>query len=307
MKRLSLLAATSLSLVGTSLAVPGAAIAAGVTAPVHINFASDTAGAKPNGFQSADSPAVSFHDTSGADLAVQDFGVQSNGQALAVLGDDGSALEIRMDAPVTTMRLAFGNDDPGFTDPGDEARLTLFRGGNQVGQVAVVLNRDDEMNQRITKRPGALFNRAVFQYTDQNGNPINLIEIVDDIRTSPQCTVAGSQGNDILTGTAGQDVLCGAGRADALSGLGGNDLVLGGHGQDRVKGGRGLDTVVGGPGNDAVVGNDGADRLSGSDGRDRVKGGRGPDRLDGGPGRDRCDGDAGRDRARHCETRVNIP
>lgn len=306
MKRLSLFTATSLSLVGAALVVPGTAAAASVTTPIEISFSADTTGVKPNGFESADSSAVSFHEPSGSSLQVGDFGNQSNGNALAAFGTAG-ALEIRLDAPTTTMSLAFGNDDPAFSAVGDEARLTLFRGGNQVGQVAVVLNRDDVMNQRITRTSGALFDRAVFQYTQSNGTPLGLAEVVDDIRVSPLCTVAGTQNNDVLTGTAGQDVICGGGGDDAISALAGNDLVFAGAGSDRITSGKGLDTVVGGSGTDTLLGNDGADKLSGADGRDRLDGGAGPDQLDGGTGRDRCDGGRGSDRAARCETRVSIP
>lgn len=156
------------------------AMAAGGAAADTINFESDTTGGKANGFQSVDSALVSFTDTLGADLEVFDFGDQSNGQALATDGDDESQLQLDFSQTVNNLIMGFGNDDPGFTDPGDTAVLQGFLNGIQVGEVSVTLNRDDLFNQTITL--GALIiDQAFFFYADDNLDPIDLIEIVDDI------------------------------------------------------------------------------------------------------------------------------
>ena len=289
MKRTSAAACAGavLGLVGSGLLMPGVATAA-VPGPVTIDFSAETTGAKGNGYVTAASPDVFFYDTSGADLSVFDYGIQSNGRGLGVQGDDASALEIRLGKPATAISLAFGNDDPGFTDTTDQAQLTLYRGAVKVGQVSVNVNSNDVMDQRVSHH-GAVFNRATFQYVNAADVPKNLIEIVDDIVVGPLCTVVGNNSNNNLTGTPGSDVFCAEGGSDTIKGLGGDDLVYSGAGNDEVRAGAGADTVVG------------------AAGRDRLSGGSGRDHLNGGVGRDYCNGGTGTDTATRCEVRRRIP
>lgn len=148
--------------------------------PTTIDFEAGPFGSQPNGFSATGVPGVTFTDTQGADLLVEDWGIQSHGQGLAVDHDDTSALLINFATTAIDFSMEFGNDDPLFTNPGDLALLTLFLGGNQVGQTSVVMNRDDIMNQSISLS-GILFDSATFVYADANFDPINLIEIVDNI------------------------------------------------------------------------------------------------------------------------------
>jgi hypothetical protein len=150
-----------------------------VTAAVTIDFENDIAGAKPNGWVSNDSPLVSFSDSMGANLDLEDYGHQSHGKGLGVYSDDPSYLIMDFSMIATSLALEFGNDDPGWSNPGDQAILTAFLGGTQVGQTSVVMNRDDIMNQSISIS-GLTFDRATFFYnvTMQPG----LIEVVDNIQ-----------------------------------------------------------------------------------------------------------------------------
>jgi hypothetical protein len=84
-----------------------------------------------------------------------------------------------------------------------------------------------------------------------------------------ECTILGTNGNDVLRGTAGDDVICG---------LGGNDRLIGGGGNDILKGGLGNDVLIGGAGHNKLYGGAGKDRLYARNGS--------ADFLDGGPGRD---------------------
>jgi len=290
--------ATCALILGTLGALATTSAEAVTPSKVTVSFTSDTAGAKPNGYASPDSPAMLFFDTSGADLRVADFGAQSHGQAIGAFPDDPSALEIRFTNPTTALSLAFGNDDPGVANATDQAQLTLFRGAAQVGQVEVNLNANDTMDQTIAFRAGPLFNRAVFQYVNAAGTPLNLIEIVDDIAVNPLCTVSGNSGDNVLIGTAGDDVICGDAGNDRITGLGGNDLIYPGDGND---------TTIAGSGNDTVIDSFGRDFLNGGAGRDDLRGAVGKDQLVGGPGRDRCDGGPNRDRAKTCEVKISIP
>ena len=117
----------------------------GVAAAGVIDFNSDGTGAIPNGFTSDDSPIVHFSDSIGANLSLGDFGAQSAfSNSIAVFDDfDASALVIDFDTKMQSVSLDFGNDDPGFSAPGDVAELRLFDGINPVGTVQVIMNRDD--------------------------------------------------------------------------------------------------------------------------------------------------------------------
>jgi hypothetical protein len=167
--------------VGMALAT-AAAPTASAAPTVTIDFGQDDADAVPDGFHSTDSASVSFRDSRGHDLEIGDFGRQSHGNALATYGDDPSALIIDIRHPVRSISLWFGNDDPGWTRPGDRAVLTVFRGPREIGSVSVRLNRNDRMDQSIAYE-GHPFDRAVFLYdVDRRGG---LIEIVDDITIAP--------------------------------------------------------------------------------------------------------------------------
>jgi hypothetical protein len=153
-----------------------------VAEAILINFESDTPGWKPNGFTSVDSPLVHFSDSSGSDLQVGDF-YEAHGRGLGVWWDDPSFLIMDFDVPMTSISLDFGNDDPRWVKPGDQAILTLFMGALQVGQPTVVMNRDDMMNQSISFS-GTAFDQATFFY-DITTPPAGLIEVVDDIQLTP--------------------------------------------------------------------------------------------------------------------------
>jgi hypothetical protein len=274
-------------LVVASLAVPSAVSAAAAPPKITIDFAGDTAGPVPNGFTSVASPSVSFYDTMGADLSVFDAGdSQTHGQSLLVSGDDGSALQIRLAHPTTALSLAFGNDDPLVLTTSDRAVLTLFRGFKQVARKTVLVNANDAMDQRIGQKQGPLFNKATFQYVLANGTAANLIEVVDDVRINPLCTIAGTKHRDTLRGGDSKDVICGGGSGDTIFAGRGNDAVFAGRGADVVYGARGADVLLGGRGNDHLFGQRGADLLNGEQGKDHLDGGRGNDDCMGGPGHD---------------------
>lgn len=159
------------------------AASASFAAADFIPFTNDTTGSQPNGFMSVHSNNVSFSDTSGADLLLNDYGVQSIGNALGVFGDDPSMLEMNFSLQVASLTLLFGNDDPGFSQPGDIAVLRTYNGANLQGTFFVPMNRDDIMNQSLSASGN--FNRATFSYESPNFVPINLIEVVDNVEFAP--------------------------------------------------------------------------------------------------------------------------
>lgn len=84
------------------------------------------------------------------------------------------------------------------------------------------------------------------------------------------CTIVGTEGNDVLVGTTGDDVICGFG------------------GDDQIEAGAGDDIIFGGDGNDVLVGGWGWDTLDGGGGDDSLSGGADEDTADGGTGTDYC-------------------
>lgn len=158
-------------------------------AQILIDFESDAPGPQPNGFSSADAPGVTFTDSQGADLEVIDGGNQTDGQGLAVFGDDPSILLIDLGTFVDSISLDFGNDDPSVATAGDVAHLAVFDGATLVGETSVEMNLDDIMNQTISFS-GQPFNRAEFAYADATLTPIGLIEAVDNIVIGEEVEVA---------------------------------------------------------------------------------------------------------------------
>jgi Ca2+-binding RTX toxin-like protein len=160
-----------------------------------------------------------------------------------------------------------------------------------------------------------------------------------EVASVAQCTISGTDGDDVLVGTNGADVICGRGGDDVVEGRNGADVLAGGPGFDtlsfahansdvavslrfyqsvgtgvdevygfqRVDGTPFDDTLRGGPWPDTLRGLGGNDRLLGTEANDRLYGGAGDDFLWGAIGRDFCDGGSGTDTQSTCETITNIP
>lgn len=154
-----------------------ALLATGAQGANVVDFEDQAVGSRANGYTVG---GITFNDTSGADLSVSNFGSQGVGsRSLGVFNDDNSALEMLFAGTAIDLSLTFGNDDSCCSLAGDVAWLRIFDGATQVGSTTVVLNRDDVANQTIGIS-GIAFNRALFVYA-RGQNPINLIEIVDNI------------------------------------------------------------------------------------------------------------------------------
>jgi Ca2+-binding RTX toxin-like protein len=241
------------------------------TSEFTINFERDATGAKVNGFRSVDDPGVAFSDDNGANLSLQDFGVQSIVKALQVGGDDASAMVLDFDVPMTAVSLVFGNDDDGFSAVGDQAVISMSRGAITVATRRVTMNRNDLADQVIAYA-GRPFTRVTFVYATPAGVPINLIEIADEIGLTPRCSFRGTNRGETITANNNPNGICGLGGNDRIRAQGGNDHISGGPGKDKIFPSGGDDTVAGGAGNDVIRANDGA----------------GTDAIYGGPGRDVC-------------------
>jgi hypothetical protein len=178
-------------------------------APILVDFESDaTLVNLANGFSSAATPGVRFSDTSGADLIIINSATVSNGtNALAVFNDhDDSALLIELDFVANQISLDFGNDDPLFSLASDQAVLTTFLGGTQVGEVMVALNRNSAMDQNIAF-DGANFDSATLKFAV---NPlVGLTEVVDNVSITsaipePSAALVFAVGALVLGGVHGR-------------------------------------------------------------------------------------------------------
>ena len=256
-------------LVAVLLVLPGVAQAlpSSVKAP-PVDFERDATGSKPNGFTSADSSIAHFEDSLNANLDVYDATPESEGLGLGTFFDDESRLIIRFDVPIKKLSLVFGNDDPSVTEAGDVATLQVFKGA-MVDSASVVVNENDAGDQTIAVQ-GTTFRRAEFFYA-RGDVPLDLIEVVDNIRISPACTVRGTNGRDRIAGDAKANSICGFDGNDRINAHDKNDFAHGGGGADRIKGGPGDDTLLGGTGGDVIRAQDGVD------GNDTVYGGGGND------------------------------
>ena len=244
------------------------ALPSSVKAP-PVNFERDSTGNKPNGFTSADNSIAHFSDSLGADLDVYDATPESDGLGLGTFSDDESRLIITFNVPIKKISLVFGNDHPSVIEPGDVGRLEVFKGGTMVDSASVVANDNDAGDQTIGVQ-GTTFKRAEY-YFARGGAPLDLIEVVDDIRVSPACTIRGTNSRDRIGGNAKSNSICGFEGNDRISARGKNDFAHGGGGKDRVKGGPGGDTLLGGSGGDVIRAQDGVE------GNDTVYGGDGHD------------------------------
>ena len=136
-----------------------------------------------------------------------------------------------------------------------------------------------------------VFSYEICDYGDRcDTAQITVAVVVED------CTITGTDGDDILRGTSGDDVICGLGGDDSIDGRSGNDTIYGGPGDDTIYARAGDDIVHGGLGNDLILGHRGDDIIYGSLGDDIAYGGEGNDWIIGGEGDDELYGEADDDR-----------
>jgi hypothetical protein len=158
-----------------------------------ITFESDPRGRRFNGFQSVESNLVTFSTNastlSGETLFITNFfsnfsrssfGLATRSEQPSFSGDPRNTLvELILDfsVPVTSLSLDYGND--GFDDQ-QNAILTLFRNGIQVGQVVQPTNNNVFVDQTISfsfssPDPLMFFDRATFRF-DGPG-----LEVIDNV------------------------------------------------------------------------------------------------------------------------------
>ena len=146
-----------------------------------ITFETDAPGLRPSGFQSVQSNLVTFTDSLGEDILLDDFSPQSIGNGLALTSFATSGFVLDFSVNVSSLSLDFGNDDSCCMESGAVAVLDVFLNGTLVGTSQVVVNLNDVMDQTIVfSMSGVVFNRAFFRYEQSIGTP-GATEIIDNI------------------------------------------------------------------------------------------------------------------------------
>jgi Ca2+-binding RTX toxin-like protein len=186
----------------------------------------------------------------------------------------------------------------------DETSLTIIEAPT-LGTAAVV---NDGQGPEVEYVAGATGGSDSLRYRicDETGL-CDFATVTITVIAEADCTILGTNQNDVLVGTEGDDIICGLRGADIIDGKGGNDILIGGRGADTISGGggddillgrRGADTLDGGNGSDILRGGRGSDVLVGGAGADELHGGRHDDQLFGGDGADTLFGGKGSDELR---------
>jgi len=163
------------------------------------------------------------------------------------------------------------------------------------GLVAEVVTVDGQPHVSVSADLTASSTQSViYEICDLASNCVTA-ELAVTVIALSDCTITGTDGDDVLTGTSGDDVICGFAGDDVIRGEGGNDMIFGGRGADDIRGGGGNDIIYGGRGADDIRGGAGADELRGARGADTIRGGAGADTIRGGAGADILEGGGGGD------------
>jgi Ca2+-binding RTX toxin-like protein len=117
----------------------------------------------------------------------------------------------------------------------------------------------------------------------------------DEPAIDASVSLAGGDGNDVITGFGNSDTIHGGSGQDMLAGQGGDDQIYGQDGEDFLYGDDGNDAIYGGAQTDVLHGHSGQDSLNGDAGSDLIYGHTGDDTLLGGSGQDQLTGGSGMD------------
>ncbi len=218
------------------------------------------------------------------------------------------------DSPVAGVEVTFTEDGTGFfvtnvdedlgtagiqvtTDSAGEAQAFTTTIAGQVGDETIT-GEIDPLVTECGNAAGVPDPTDAAGFCDEDVTKTWTAELPPPVS---DCTITGTEGDDVLEGTEAADIICGLAGNDTITGLGGNDTLRGGQGNDTAKGGAGDDAVRGGAGDDALRAGPGNDSVKGGGGNDNLKGGSGNDALRGGKGTDTCKGGPGVDSIKGCE------
>ena len=261
------------------------------------------------------SSAFEWHSSIDGDLGTGEFLVLSardltpGEHTITVIAtdSDGMAADDSVDITISvTNSLPAANDD---TAPAPHGRVVIDVLANDIDiegdidfSTLTIADQPHSGTAEVSYTPLGL---PVIEYSPRTGAPDSFTYFIcdgldrcDSAQVTvgfPDCTITGTDGDDILTGTPGDDVICALGGNDTIDGRDGNDFILAGTGDDTVYGRAGNDTIYGGQGNDFILGHRGKDIIHAGAGDDIVYAGGGDDTIYGEQGADELYGEADND------------
>ena len=280
----------------------------------HRGFLLDAAGYDIDDGSLASS-AFEWHSSIDGDLGTGEFLVLSardltpGEHTITVIAtdSDGMAADDSVDITISvTNSLPAANDD---TAPAPHGRVVIDVLANDIDiegdidfSTLTIADQPRSGTAEVSYTPLGL---PVIEYSPRTGAPDSFTYFIcdgldrcDSAQVTvgfPDCTITGTDGDDILTGTPGNDVICALGGNDTIDGRDGNDFILAGTGDDTVYGRAGNDTIYGGQGNDFILGHRGKDIIHAGAGDDIVYAGGGDDTIYGEQGADELYGEADND------------
>jgi large repetitive protein len=192
-------------------------------------------------------------------------GTNLYGDALELMTNDGTALDVKWTAPSGTK--------PGFyviSGVPVESLNSLFvkSATSYIGPLEITLQTVETANSATFTTPAGTIEidvrpTLVFDGTDNDDELIS-------VNQTAALKYSGGAGDDTFIGGSGNDTFNGDAGNDTLIGNAGNDIINGGAGNDTIDGGAGADTINGGTGNDTIDGGAGADTINGGTGNDKI-------------------------------------
>jgi len=151
-----------------------------------ITFNNDPAGLKISGFQSVDSPIVTFSNPGGSFFLATFLTFQNTSNVLNTEGDGAGFIVMTFSVPVTALSFDFGHNlaqiNPNLTAT---ATLALFLNGVPVGQTSLSTDNNLLVDQVISFSIGQPFNSAVFSVVAHGVNDFGIGEVIDNVNFTP--------------------------------------------------------------------------------------------------------------------------
>ena len=150
-----------------------------------ITFNNDPAGLKLSGFQSVDSPIVTFSNPGGSFFLATFSTFQNTSNVLNTEGSGAGFIVMTFSVPVTALSFDFGTNlaqiNPNLTAT---ATLALFLKGVPVGQTSFSTDNNLLVDQVISFS-GQPFDSAVFSVVAHDVNDFGIGEVIDNVNFTP--------------------------------------------------------------------------------------------------------------------------
>lgn len=131
-------------------------------------------------------------------------GTTTSGTNVLTTGGVGAPIAISFDAPVSSVGLSFGNDEPSVGD--FSAFLDIYDASGLLGSVSVAANGNDFVDQFIGFNSDELVTQVSVRYATESGSGVDVATVIDDVQfnaaTDPQLTAASIAPASLAVGAA---------------------------------------------------------------------------------------------------------